>query len=151
MILDALARADLYVAVQAGFADGFQYLRTLDFTTVADGKYPLANSRIMAIVSRYRTKPMSEAVWESHRRHIDIQYVVQGRERCGYASLDRGPRVTVPYDEQKDVQFHEPGRDLFDLTAGYFAVFFPHDVHAPNLADGEPADVLKVVLKVPVE
>uniref|UniRef100_A0A7C4LPL2 DUF386 domain-containing protein n=1 Tax=Schlesneria paludicola TaxID=360056 RepID=A0A7C4LPL2_9PLAN len=151
MILDALARADLYVAVQAGFADGFQYLRTMNFTMVADGKYPLANSRIMAIVSRYRSKPMSEAVWESHRRHIDIQYVVQGRERCGYAPLDGGPRVTVPYDEHKDVQFHEPGRDLFDLTAGNFAVFFPHDVHAPSLADGEPADVLKVVLKVPVE
>jgi YhcH/YjgK/YiaL family protein len=151
MILDALVRADWYVALHPSFAESFHYLRTTDFHSLSEGKFPLAESRVVAIISRYRTKPMSEAVWESHRRHIDIQYVVQGRERCGYAPLDRGPRVTVPYDEQKDVQFHEPGRDLFDLTAGQFAVFFPHDVHAPSLADGEPADVLKVVLKVPVE
>lgn len=149
MILDALDRADLYATIHPAFADSFRYLRHTDFAALTDGKYGL-DFGVVALISRYRTKPLSEAVWESHRRHIDIQYVVQGRERFGFVPGERAPRITTPYDEAKDVIFYEPGQDLLDLVAGQFAVFFPHDIHAPGLACDQPEDVLKVVLKIPL-
>lgn len=149
MIFDALDRVDLYAKIHPGFAEGFDYLRHTNFAALTGGKYAL-DFGVVALISRYRTKPLSEAVWESHRRHIDIQYVVQGRERFGYAPSERAPWITTPYDEANDVVFYEPGRDFLDFAAGEFAVFFPHDIHAPGLACDQPEDVLKVVLKIPL-
>ena len=34
---------------------------------------------------------------------------------------------------------------------GCFCVFFPTDVHRPQVADGEPMEVRKVVVKVSLE
>jgi biofilm protein TabA len=150
MILDDLRHADGYVPLSLGIRAALAYLRGADFTQIADGKYAVGDAGVMAIVMRYKTKPPAEAVWESHRRNIDVQYVVQGRERCGYVNLECAPAVKTPYNDEKDVLFYEPGRDMFTLSAGQFAVFFPQDVHAPSLVDGEPGDVLKVVMKVPV-
>jgi biofilm protein TabA len=150
MILDHLSRAGLYASLSPGIAAALEYLRGTDFTTVADGKYPVGNSGVMAIVSRYRTKLPAAAVWESHRRNIDVQYVADGTERFGYVPLDQAPTVRTPYADEKDVIFYEPASDTVTLSAGQFAIFFPQDIHAPSLAEGEPGDVLKVVLKVPV-
>ena len=36
-------------------------------------------------------------------------------------------------------------------TPGCFCVFFPTDIHRPQVADGEPMKVRKVVVKVSVE
>ena len=37
------------------------------------------------------------------------------------------------------------------LGAGYFAVVFPDDAHIPQLAAGTPAEVKKIVMKVPMD
>ena len=150
MILDHLDRADLYVALSPGIAAAFEYLRTADFANVADGKYPVGDTGVMAMVSRYHTKPLADAVWESHRRNIDVQYVASGSERFGYVPLEHAPPVKTPYREDKDVMFYEPGGDMLTLRAGQFAIFLPHDIHAPSLVDGTSCEVLKVVMKVPV-
>jgi len=151
MILDHLHRADLYAGLSPSLRVAFDYLRTTDFARVTDGKHAVGDTGVFAIVSRYRTKRPEEAVWESHRRNIDVQCVIQGRERFGIVPLDSAPPVKTPYDDAKDVMFYEPGENTLPLAAGQFAVFFPQDVHAPGLADGEPSEVLKVVMKVPVK
>ena len=60
---------------------------------------------------------------------------------------------TGDYDESTDCRFYAetPGAG-FDvrLGSGYFAVVFPDDAHIPQLAAGEPGEVKKVVVKVPV-
>jgi YhcH/YjgK/YiaL family protein len=151
MILDHLDRADLYRGLSPGIATALDYLQSTDFSSVADGRYPLGESGVVALVSRYRTKSPADAVWESHRRNIDVQYVAMGSERFGYVPIDRAPPVKTAYSDEKDVMFYEPGADTLQLSAGQFAIFFPHDIHAPSLADGAAGEVLKVVMKVPVE
>jgi len=43
-----------------------------------------------------------------------------------------------------------PGLSL-DLSAGYFAIFYPEDAHMPGLAVEGPESVKKVVVKVRVD
>lgn len=150
MILDHLERADRYAPLAAGIAAALRYLRDTDFTALPDGRIELDGDRLIAIVSRYRTKLPHEAVWESHRRYIDVQFMVRGSERFGYLPREAAPPIKTPYNDAKDVVFYEPGDETLRLRAGHFAIFFPEDVHAPSLADGEPDDVLKVVMKVAV-
>lgn len=151
MILDRLENAGLYDGLAPGISRALEYLRQTDFEQIEPGRYQLDGERLVAIVQRYRTKPLSEAVWESHRRYIDVQYVAGGVERFGYAHLSTQPVVRQPYLDERDVIFYEPQRDLLEAPAGTFLIFFPHDVHAPGIAVVEPLEVLKVVVKVAME
>lgn len=154
MIYDTLTNADRYRGVLPGIAQAFDYLQKTDFTNVANGKYELNGSKLFAMVMRYPTRQDCDAVWESHRQYIDVQYIVAGEERFGYLPLSEAPAeaVTTPYSEEKDVMFYKPGTASLPLKEGQFVVFFPQDIHAPCLVTGEqPVEVTKVVVKVAVE
>jgi len=149
MILDLLENAGYYRGLDLRVGDALNYLANTDFSRVPEGRHSLDGDELFALVQRYRTKPIHEAKWEAHCRYIDVQYVVQGTERMGYAPLD--PRLTIrqSYDAEKDLVFFDAQGDLFEVRAGMFVLFGPQDVHAPGLAcsSGIPAEVLKVVVK----
>ena len=148
MILADLADADRYSQLHPDFAAAFAFLRRADFARLADGRHELAGDRLYAMVSRYRTRPApGEMRWESHRDYIDIQYLAEGSESIGWSPLAE-LRAGEPYSAAKDVAFHAGAGEVITLRAGRFAVFFPEDAHAPGLAAGAPAGVVKVVVKV---
>jgi YhcH/YjgK/YiaL family protein len=43
--------------------------------------------------------------------------------------------------------FHDEADTFFQLTNGQFAIFFPEDVHAPMIGEGE---IKKLVIKVKI-
>ncbi|MDX1954798.1 MAG: YhcH/YjgK/YiaL family protein, partial [Chitinophagaceae bacterium] len=52
------------------------------------------------------------------------------------------------YDDAKDVLFYNDKPDtFFQLSDGQFAIFFPEDVHAPMIGEG---DIRKLVIKVKI-
>lgn len=150
MIIDQLSRHPRYTPLDSGIARALEFLRTTDVAQLPDGRHEIDGDRVFAIVNRYQSKLPAEAVWESHQRHIDVQYVVDGRERIGFVPLETAPAIVTPYNAERDVVFYEPGVDTVLLSAGQFAVLYPEDIHAPGLTvDGRtPEAVLKVVVKV---
>lgn len=151
MIVDHVSRAEQYFSLSPGIAAALRYLATTDFTQVEPGKHALDGDRLIAIVQRYRTKAAADAVWESHRRYIDVQYIAVGEEHFGYRFLDEHPRITRPYDSEKEAQFYEPGGSSLAVTAGTFMIFFPHDIHSPSWSPTPGNEVLKVVMKVAID
>ncbi|MDX1965845.1 MAG: YhcH/YjgK/YiaL family protein [Planctomycetaceae bacterium] len=150
MIFDSLRQASRYANLDASLRTALDYVQSSDFARMDDGRYNLEGDHLFAIVSRYQTKPLGHAVWESHRKYIDVQVMVQGTERMGYVPLDRAPEIKTPYDAGRDVIFYQPGEDTLRFSAGHFAIFFPEDIHAPGLAQdlATPEEVFKVVVKV---
>jgi YhcH/YjgK/YiaL family protein len=154
MILDRLENAGLYRPLGANVALALDYLRRTDFLQMPVGRHEVDGERVYAVVQRYRPKPAAQAVWEAHRKYIDVQYVAAAVERMGYAPLSGQLSVRQPYDAEKDAILFDAKGQLFELSAGGFAIFAPHDVHAPGLAIDSPeaaADVCKVVMKCRVE
>ena len=150
MIFDRLETCGAYRALGEGFAAGFDYLRDTNLDAIPDGRYDIRGSEVVAIVQTYRTKPPAEGRWEAHRQHADIQYIVRGRERMGVVPL-AGMKLLPPYDAEKDVEFYAGDASTGNLVMveqGCFALFLPQDVHMPNLAIAESAEVKKVVIKV---
>jgi len=101
-------------------------------------------------VDEYITKPQQECVFESHRRFIDIQYLVKGEELI-YKSDVSEHTPSTPYNEERDVIFYQdtPSAQPVHLKAGEFCVFYPQDGHKASVRVGEPGcAVKKVVFKV---
>jgi biofilm protein TabA len=150
MIVDRLDRRALYESLAPGIALGLEYLHRFD-PAVADGRVAIDGDRVVAIVQSYDTAPATEKQFETHRRHLDIQYVLSGRERILYIPA-AGLEVEAPYDEERDVEFYHdpPASTSVLLCAGDFAIFHPHDAHKPGCMAGGRDEVRKIVVKVRV-
>ena len=129
----------------------FEFLMNPDFARMALGRIELGD-RMYSIVMEYDTKAREGALFEAHRKYIDIQYIVSGEELIDVAHL-KNMTVTEPYDAEKDIEFG-PVNVFSVLKAfpGRFFIFFPTDAHRPCLNTGNDSMLIrKVVVKVPVE
>lgn len=105
-----------------------------------------------AIEQVYETRPRAEGVFESHRKMIDLQVIVEGEEIIEVVDLSR-IAVRDPYDADKDCALYADAADASQLrlTPGLAAIFFPADVHMPTLRlRSAPVLVRKTVVKIPV-
>jgi biofilm protein TabA len=148
MILDAIVNAAGYSALHPLFVEGFRFI-TGPGQAAPAGRYELAGGAY-ALVQEYDTKPAEGALFEAHRRFIDIQYVASGAEVIYYANLGR--LKAGDYLPEKDYVGLEGSGSALRLSAGEFAIFYPQDAHLPSRVTTEgPKPVRKVVVKIPVQ
>ncbi|MCC9603607.1 YhcH/YjgK/YiaL family protein [Stieleria sp. JC731] len=149
MIISTLADASRYTPLHSRFAEAFRYLETVRANELVEGKHEIAGDDLFAIAWSGIGKGQSESVLESHRRYIDIQYVVTGFDVMGWRPLADCQRIRDAYDETKDLAFfHDQPTSWTRVSAGSFAIFYPEDVHAPL---GTTTSLKKVVVKVRVD
>ncbi len=162
MIYDNIKNIGLYKGLSAALDVALDY--------IAAAKLPLENGTtllehgVKAIVSSYVTKEVNPKGYEAHLKYADVQFLLAGEEVMRCCPLEYLTPSTE-YDEAKDCRFYvddlashpaswsegiDSAVDL-RLGAGYFAVVFPDDAHIPQLAAGTPAEVKKIVMKVPVD
>jgi YhcH/YjgK/YiaL family protein len=150
MILDSIINHHLYFNLHPLFGKAFDFLTKTDFNKLELGKHILEGDDLFVILMEYETKESAECIMESHRKYIDIQYMVQGEELMGVA-LQNGHMPSVPYDETKEAAFYEASSDsLIKVAKGQFAIFFPHDLHRPCIKHEKISKIRKAVFKVRV-
>lgn len=147
MIFDQLKNAPLYFPLGERIARALQYLAQTDFTNVEPGTYEIDGENIFAIVQEYNTKPSSSAKWEAHKKYIDIQYMVSGKEKMGFTDSQK-VIVLQEYRQGNDITIYKGEGNFLIAEEGHFAIFFPTDIHMPQLALNIPKEVKKVVVKV---
>ena len=149
MIFDTLDHHALYASLGQNLAAGLQFLLDHDLNALPVGRVEIDGSRLFALVQEYQTKPPAQGVWEAHRQYIDIQYLVSGRERMGFANLHS--MTLGDYLPERDFQAMTGAGNSLELFANAFTVFFPQDGHMPGLWIDAPEKVRKVVVKVKIE
>jgi YhcH/YjgK/YiaL family protein len=150
MILDTLANASLYEGLGPKFVQAFNYLRQTDFSKVEKGRYDLDGDHIFAIVNEYDTVDAATEKMEAHKKYIDVQYVARGEELVGHDFL-LNKQPSQAYDAEKDYMLFSETPSFFSkFTEGSFAIFFPTDLHMPNIRVNGPVSVKKVVIKIAV-
>lgn len=149
MILDTLPLWRRYAPLHPRLARGFAFLEQLR-PDAAVGRHEIDGDAVYAMLQRYTTRPVADVQMEAHRRYIDIQYIVSGRELIQWAPLTALAAATQPYDAATDFALYATTPEMLpvQVRAGQFAILFPDDAHAPCCAWGDPAEVLKVVVKV---
>jgi YhcH/YjgK/YiaL family protein len=133
---------------------GLRYLRGLPASFLGNRlpgyheRQEIDGDRLVALHQVYVTRDPADAQYEGHQRHVDLQYILAGRERIRLRSLRPG-EAPGAYDADGDVAFLPMGggTDLA-LEAGMVAVLYPEDLHAPGLHWGASGTVRKTVVKV---
>ena len=146
MIKDNLKYAALYKSVNPGFPAAFAFLEEAMTAPKEVGRYELGGG-VFALVQSYDSKPADACKIEAHKKYIDIQCVLKGKELFGVADLSTQTLYEDKFAE-KGVAFYHGEVDLLTLTDGDFIVVFPEDAHRPQQGDGSRVE--KVVVKVPV-
>jgi YhcH/YjgK/YiaL family protein len=147
MIVDKIANWSVYFNKER-FAKIFEELNKFNLET-PNGEYRI-NEHFYFKVMSYETK-LESFIIESHRREVDIQILLTGKEKIKiYDSKD--VVITEVYNEETDCQFYKKVNDPIlevNLEPGFMAVFFADDIHHPILAvNKETHKLKKIVIKV---
>lgn len=132
-----------------------ELLRGTDVAAMGQGQYPLDGDRVILQVVEATTGPRETKRPEIHKKYIDVQYMVEGRELIGFYPDHRDGAVLEDHLEDRDVLFYAEREDvnevMLPMTRGQYAVFFPEDVHRPCCMMGAPENIKKAVLKLRVD
>lgn len=118
--------------------------------SLVNGSYDVGYNNIKMNLGKYFTKSENEKFWESHKKYLDVQIMINGTEKVAINDIrDMGVKS---FDEEKDLTILE-GDKAFDIImkTGDVLVFFPNDVHKPELNVSENDDsgnIRKIVTKV---
>ena len=146
MIKDNVRNSALYEGINPGFPIAFAFIKEVIASPKEVGRYDLEKG-VFAFVQSYDSKPAENCKIEAHKKYIDIQFVLKGKELFGVADLATQTLYEDRFEE-KDVAFYHGEVDLLTLIDGDFVILFPEDAHRPQQGDG--SHVEKIVVKVPV-
>ena len=124
------------------------YLYSLDTANLCEGKTEV-NSDFYYTVQRYNTKEVSECSFESHKKYVDIQIMIEGSEIMDLADISR-MSMKQEYNSDSDFMlWNEPERfTRTTLRQGDYIVIYPETAHRGAINLGLEERVLKIVGKV---
>ncbi len=130
-----------------------EYCRSTDVSSMKEGRYPLEGDDFIVLINERRTAPWQEKLPEVHREYAELQFIAKGHEYMGFYP-DRGDNeVLKDCLEEKDTLYYKEngksGEVMLPMYEGFYAVFFPEDVHRPfcQMEDG-PQEIKKIVIKI---
>ena len=125
----------------------FKFLGDPKLATIAPGKYMIDGDNAYAIVTEGAPKKLEDAKWESHRKYIDLQYVVAGKVKIGVAPVSSAT-ITMPYDDTKDLANYTAEGKFYIATPDAFFLFFPQNAHRPDVKVDGYDTLKKLVIKI---
>ncbi len=141
--------AKQYQANKATWDKSFEFMKNNDLEKMAPGKYPIDGENAFASITEIVDKPFEKTAWESHKKYIDLQYIISGSEKIGVAPSAIAT-VINPYNAEKDVANYKIDDAVFDVASPkVFYLFFPENAHRPNIKVNEEK-VKKLVIKIRV-
>ncbi len=133
-----------YAPLLPGIEEAFDAVNAL--TDYEAKTYPLSNdNRFFVAVGTTKAPDVAEA----HRKYLDIQYIVKGKEVVGWADL-ANCTLQGEFKEEKDIGMYTGDFAFTTINEGICYVAFPEDVHMPGRHLDVPNDFVKVVVKLKV-
>jgi YhcH/YjgK/YiaL family protein len=145
MILDHIKNYKLYTQLDHKLKTAFEYLALHDLANQPEAKLELAPNSVTIQIVEQSTR--SQALWESHRKYLDIHFLIRGEEKIGYA-FPEDLTIQEPYSESRDLAFFKGLGQYATLRPGYFAIFYPGEAHMPLLSVHGEKPIKKAIVKV---
>lgn len=147
MILDKIENLALYQTLLPCLEEGLAAVRALGSDPEV-GRYEFEGGFFM--VQEGDTRPVEDGDYEAHRKYLDVQLVLSGKELVVWEDK-KELQTSQEYDGEKDKEmFSGKAGCAFVVEAGMCWIAFPHDCHKACRHQAKPWHYKKVVLKLPV-
>jgi YhcH/YjgK/YiaL family protein len=126
-------------------------IESLNFSALPDSIFEIEGKHFYYTVSSYQTAAdLKEKPAEAHRKYLDLQYVIYGKEIFGFADYSNIKKNRSDYNPEKDIELFDSidNESFFTLMQNHYAIFFPEDVHRPGLSKNNPSNIRKIVFKI---
>lgn len=113
------------------------------------GTYSVIGDDVFYSIVEDKKKHILESRAELHDKYINVQIVLEGKERFGY-SLTPFNSIDEDYIDDKDVAFSSDINDeqFVTLNKDDFIIFDTKQPHRPLVAVSNPEPVKKAVVKI---
>ncbi len=145
--IDKAQFANQYHLNQGAWDKAFAYLKNTDLKTLSNGRHVIDSDNVYAIVTEAPSKDYDKTAFESHKKYIDLQYVITGEEKMAKTPVT-SVVVNKPYDEKADIAYYTGEGKIYTVPAETFMLFFPGEAHRPNITPGGNKVVKKIVIKI---
>jgi len=148
MIYNSLKYLSTYKVFSNNIKTAIEFVEQTDLVNLAKGKYEIKDKTIFAIVNEYETLPIEKCLCESHKKYIDLQILILGKEKFGIETLtNQLPKNE--YNASEDVLFYDMEiKNFIHVHENEFVFFFPFDIHQPEICVKNPEFVKKIVIKI---
>lgn len=148
MIVDVLKNKEIYYGIHKNIKPAMEFIEKAVAENLEVGRYELDGKNLFALVQEYDSK--TDAKWEYHRKYIDIQFIVSGKEIITWDNIKNVPDG-VEYNEEKDIaKFDMDGGTDVVMEAGYYSILYPQDLHQPGRVFDKVEPIKKIVVKIAV-
>jgi len=152
MIFDKLTNLKNYSALIPYSDVLLKFLNENDLNFLSLAKHQILEDKIFVIIQEYDTQLATAKLWETHKKYIDIQIVLENSEYIGFADVDN-LIVEKEYDIDNDITFYKNkvNTENFILAPkNFFVAFFTNEAHKPgaHLIDTDRQKVKKAVFKI---
>ena len=148
MIIGKVQDLERYKGLSKEIDEAIDYVLNTNLFKLEIGKYVI-NENVIVNRQRYIGKDYQDAAPETHKKFIDLQIVLRGREGFGYSHIyNPSLKVKDPYNEEKDIEkYTVKDEALYEMGERSFALVFPEDVHRPAIKLDDNY-IEKVVIKI---
>ncbi|WP_292010862.1 YhcH/YjgK/YiaL family protein [Chryseobacterium sp.] len=120
-------------------------LKNLDTHNFIPGRSDIDSDNQFVIGLEYETKNEEDAIWEAHRKYLDIHVVLEGKEFVHISDI-KNMTSTKEYEPDYEL-FEGPKEHIILLEPGTFLVLFPNEVHKTSVHTGNKNLIRKKVFK----
>ena len=134
--------------------NAIEIIKNTDFSRISDGKHIVIDDSFYFILISYTTEELtSKILAESHKRFIDLHFIITGEEKIGYADSSNSKVIVENYDLEKDTELYSSvfNESFFILKKDMFVLFYPEDIHRPGIRNNKTIPVRKIVFKVKLD
>lgn len=148
MIVDRMERSGQYSRNIPEIYEVIKFAEKVKKENIPVGKYPITNGFVL--VQEGTTRPFEEGDFETHRKYLDIQIIVEGMEYVEYADI-KDLETKVPFDEEKDLELLSGSGSKIRITPDMFYILYPSDGHKPCCHENAPTTYKKVLAKIKID
>jgi len=142
MVTGNIKNCEKYYPLNEHFEAVFEYLKTVRKEA---GKYIISEGN--AWVNPPVVREACSDVYETHKKFIDIHYILSGEQTFGCCAPERLD-VSEEYDENTDCEFLKGKGDLITMSEGDFIIVYPEDAHNVIVDFDKSKELVAVVAKV---
>jgi YhcH/YjgK/YiaL family protein len=148
MIITELKNFNRFVSLHHLFPKAFEFLNNFDLTNESEGRFPIIDDDMYAIVMNPGTGANKSPKLETHSKYLDIHFIVSGTEVFGWMHAEECINPEGLFDDEKDFLLYEDQAfEKVTLRKNNFVIVYPEDAHVPCV---ETTDLVKIVLKVKI-